>query len=279
MRYKIYQYIFILITTLIIFLALNFLSKKTNFIKSKKNYFIVLSFIENSNLYNDKGILNYVIQKHAAENLLMPTVENTRGFISIKYEFKINNKEKGIVEKFKRNLKYVEQNKLKILDAYLENYIQKTINHLNLRLVKDFELNKINKNNIKLTLDNLKCSKLNNEINKYYKQGVIDLAKLQSIINEITEIKGLNIVCKNINNLQTLLYIKSNKLTEDILITTMIEYDKQLISDIKEIENKGSTEKTLSYYLRAFIFLIIGFIISQIFWILILQIKLGFLKK
>lgn len=279
MRYKIYQYIFILITTLIIFLALNFLSKKTNFIKSKKNYFIILSFIENSNLYNDKGILNYVIQKHAAENLLVPTVENTRGFLSIKYKFKINNKEKGIVEKFKRNLKYVEQNKLKILDAYLENYIQKTINHLNLRLVKDFELNKINKNNIKLTLDNLKCSKLNNEINKYYKQGVIDLAKLQSIINEVTEIKGLNAVCKNINNLQTLLYIKSNKLTEDILITTMIEYDKQLISDIKEIENKVSTEKTLSYYLKAFIFLIIGFIISQLFWILILQIKLGFLKK
>jgi hypothetical protein len=279
MRYKIYQYIFILITTLIIFLALNFLSKKTNFIKSKKNYFIVLSFIENNNLYNDKGILNYVIQKHATENLLVPTVENTRGFISIKYKFKINNKEKGIVEKFKRNLKYVEQNKLKILDAYLENHIQKTINHLNLRLVKDFELNKINRNNIKLTLDNLKCSKLNNEINKYYKQGVIDLAKLQNIINEVTEIKGLNIVCKNIDKLQTLLYLKSNKLTEDILITTMIEYDKQIISDIKEIENKGSNEKTLSYYLRAFIFLIIGFIISQLFWILILQIKLGFLKK
>ena len=76
-----------------------------------------------------------------------------------------------------------------------------------------------------------------------------------------------------------MLYIKSNKLNEDILITTMIEYDKQLFSDVKEIENKDLTEKTLSYYLKAFIFLIIGFFISQLFWILILQLKLNLSKK
>ena len=291
MNYKIYQYTFVLITTLIIFLALNFLSKKANFIKSKKDYFIVLSFVTSDHLSNDERILNYVIHNSTKEDLLVQTVENNRGFTSVKYKFEINNKDQDIIEKFKKNFKYVEQNKQKILDTYLDSNIQKTINHLNLKLVKDFDLNRINKNHTKLSWENLKCSKLYVEANKYDEilkllqvlsaDGVegSELAKLEKDKNEVSINMGLAKVCKSINDLETLLYIKSNKLNEDILITTMIEYDKQLFSDVKEIENKDLTEKTLSYYLKAFIFLIIGFFISQLFWILILQLKLNLSKK
>jgi hypothetical protein len=266
MNYKIYQYTFIIITTLIIFLALNFISEKAKFIKSKKDYLIVLSFFVSDHSTNDEKILNYVIHNLAKEDLLVQTIENSRNFISVKYKFEINNKDQDITEKFEKNLKYVEQNKLKIIDAYVENIIQKIIHRLNIKLVKDFDLNKINNDNIKLTWENLKCSKLYMEINKYDK-------------NEVINNTGLAQVCKNINDLDTLMYIKSNNLSEDILITTMFEYNKQLLFDIKEIEKKDLTEKTLSYYLKTFIYLIIGFIISQLFLLLILQLKLSVSKK
>ena len=291
MNNKYYQYTFVLITTLIIFLALNFLSKKANFIKSKKDYFIVLSFVTSDHISNNEQILNYVIHNSTKEDVLVQSIENTRGFTSIIYKFEINNKDQNIIEKFQKNLKYVKQSKQEILEAYLNKNIQKTVNHLNLKLLKDFDLNKINTSQTRLTWENLKCTKLYVEANKYDEilkllqvlsaDGVEsgELANLEKEKNEDRNNVGLAKTCKSINDLETLMYIKSNNLNEDILVTTMIEYDKQLFSDVKEIENKDLTEKTLSYYLKAFIFLIIGFFISQLFWILILQLKLNLSKK
>ena len=291
MKYKIYQYTFVLTTTLIIFLALNSLSEKLNFIKSKKNYLIVLNFFISDYSSNDEQILKYVIHNSTKEDVLVQSIENKRGFTSVIYKFGINNKDQNIIEKFQKNLKYVKQSKQEILEAYLNNNIQKIVNHLNLKLLKDFDLNKINTSQTRLTWENLKCTKIYGEANKYdeilkllqvlsaerVKSG--ELANLEKEKNEDRNNVELAKTCKSINDLETLLYIKSNNLNEDILVTTMIEYDKQLFSDVKKIKNKNLTETTLSNYLKAFILLIIGFFISQLFWILILQLKLNLSKK